>query len=153
MARGLMPLYHPRSRGVDAALDSARRQVACYSKVEILNPTMAAIADFSTDPLDPGLPNSWLSRRPTDPGSGSGLSIQDANLLKIRVTFGQEMIVPFAKTAIAAAVLLARGDRLDAAERAWLQGERLPLAVSAMVRMHSKALPPLAAVAPASGCG
>src|SRR5262249_32422846 len=74
------------------------------TKLEVLSPTKAAADDFGID--DPGgsgkkiIPNDNLMYRPTSTGGGSSLNIQDANLLKIRVTYCAKLIVPFANVVI-----------------------------------------------------
>jgi hypothetical protein len=63
------------------------------TKIEILNPTPAAMDAFA--PLSEMLneiPNDHLMYRVAN---GGGMSIQDANLLKIRVTYCVRLVVPF----------------------------------------------------------
>lgn len=63
------------------------------ARIEILNPTPAAFDEFSK--LSPGLneiPNDNLMYRT---GTADNMSIQDANLLKIRVTYCVKLVVPF----------------------------------------------------------
>jgi hypothetical protein len=65
------------------------------AKVEIISPTQAAF-----DALNGGgteIPNDNLMYRSS---SGDGMSIQDANLLKIRVTYCVKLVVPFANRVI-----------------------------------------------------
>ncbi len=72
--------------------------------VEIVNPTAAAATDFGQD--DPAdntkrlIPNDSLMYRSTAPGGSSGISVQDANLLKIRVTYCAKLIVPMVNLVI-----------------------------------------------------
>ena len=58
------------------------------AKVEIISPTKAA---FDALQQDNRIPNDNLMYRS---GDGDGMSIQDANLLKIRVTYCVRLIVP-----------------------------------------------------------
>ena len=59
------------------------------AKVEIISPTQAA---FDAMQQNNELPNDNLMYRSA---TGDGMSIQDANLLKIRVTYCVKLIVPF----------------------------------------------------------
>ena len=113
LARGLTPLYTHGQGVADLAKARARAEVAARTAtIEILSPTQEALADhkeFGRLPLDDktgqaltpggnwgwGIPESQLGYRKTALGGQSGLSIQDANLLKIRVTYHHPMIMPF----------------------------------------------------------
>lgn len=77
------------------------------TKLEVLSPTDKAVEDFGID--DPEstaatkpkiIPNDNLTYRPTDAGAKSGINIQDANLLKIRVTYCAKLVVPLANVTI-----------------------------------------------------
>jgi hypothetical protein len=71
-----------------------------------------------------------LNFRPTTVGSAGGLSVQDANILKIQVTFTYPLIVPIIDRILGT---------LDV-ERTALEGHTvysLPIVTSAMVRMQS----------------
>ena len=58
------------------------------SKIEILNPSDSA---FNEHNVNGAIPNDNLMYRPT----GGNQSIQDANLLKIKVTYCFKLVVPF----------------------------------------------------------
>lgn len=69
--------------------------------VDVLNPSQASFKDFATknNVLEDGtpitaIPNSRLLYRSTTPGSSSKQSVQDANILSIRVTYCDPVIVP-----------------------------------------------------------
>lgn len=61
------------------------------ARIEIINPTSSALAEFANN--DGQIPNDNLMYRPTDTGS-SGMNVQDANLLKVRVTYCVRLVVP-----------------------------------------------------------
>ena len=72
-----------------------------FTKIEILNPTPSAFTDFGGAPSDPSvggsikeIPNDSLMYRGSGAGASSGMSLQDANILKIRVTYCAKLIVP-----------------------------------------------------------
>jgi Flp pilus assembly protein TadG len=101
LARGLAPLFASQASAsgyANALLKAQVESSAGYAAVDILNPTSAALSDFGRARLDEGggneLPNDTLNYRRTTPGSSSNLSIQDANILHIRVTYCSRLIVP-----------------------------------------------------------
>lgn len=65
------------------------------AKVEIISPTQKALDDLKGSGSE--IPNDNLFYRS---GTGDGMSIQDANLLKIRVTYCVKLVVPFANRVI-----------------------------------------------------
>jgi TadE-like protein len=79
----------------------------CFLKIDLLNPTPAAFDDFGiTTSASAGhtvIPNDNLEYRPHSiRGAKSQLSIQDANTLRIRVTYGYEIKVPLMKAVFGA---------------------------------------------------
>ncbi len=101
LARGLAPLFASEASATGYAKALLKAQVessAGYAAVDILNPTQAALNDFGRPRLDESadneLPNDTLNYRTTSQGSSSNISIQDANILHIRVTYCSRLIVP-----------------------------------------------------------
>lgn len=103
LARGLAPLFasDPSLDGYAVALAKANAEVAGPANmvaVEILNPTSASFQDFARNRLDGEggreLPNDTLAYRNPAPGTNSHHSVQDANLLHVRVTYCFRLIVP-----------------------------------------------------------
>jgi hypothetical protein len=143
LARGLTPLY---ATGTGAAeLFNARRkalnEARVFSTIEIISPTQAAWDEFAERQYDgrPALPNDSLAFR--DPSIGSsGVNVQDANVLKIRVVHYYPMIVPFVDRVIQGFSSLVQGDWRDTVR---LRGDplgnyaRIPIEASAIVRMQS----------------
>ncbi|MHB8249887.1 MAG: TadE/TadG family type IV pilus assembly protein [Acidithiobacillus sp.] len=102
LARGLTPLYtHGRDMTALGKGYAAATLAAQQADIRILNPTKEAFADFAEQTRDPqgqwikAIPVDHLGYRPTSAGSGSGLNVQDATLLKIQVTYVQPLIMPF----------------------------------------------------------
>jgi hypothetical protein len=119
LARGLMPLYTSVRPGA-SDLDKMETVKDTYSRVmdeingadpadpgdpsdkivciQRLNPDAAAFSAHGVNMggvlPDPVIPNDNLIFRSTDT-NGSDVSIQEANLLKIKVTYCYSMIVPF----------------------------------------------------------
>ncbi len=108
LVRGMAPLFTNNARAndiqddIDAGIDSggARRdavsEVDTYTRIIRINPTeaMLDIAGFGrvTDDGNVGIPNDHLMYRPD--WQVEGVSIQDANLLKIRVQYCYKLMVP-----------------------------------------------------------
>ena len=89
------------------------------------------------------LPNDALTYRDPQAGARSGESIQDANLLKVRVTYGAPLIVPLVNRLIVAWVSTVTPG-LSPTERAYLAAGRLPIVAQAIVRLQTPALQSIA---------
>ena len=98
VASGLTPLFMRMSVSEDPAMPHIVRArlistIEIFNpntaKVEILNPTAEAFNALNVNGV---IPNDNLMYRT---GSGGGVSIQDANLLKIKVTYCFKLVVPF----------------------------------------------------------
>ena len=111
LARGLAPLYARQANadGVAAALAQAQTDAADFSAITVLNPTPAAIRDYSQPRFYPNagagvyyteIPNDSLMYRDPSVSATSGVNIQDANLLKIHVHYCYNMYVPLANKVI-----------------------------------------------------
>lgn len=140
LARGLVPLYSPGSslEGVARTLGRVNADVLSDARIRILNPTREAFADFAEDVNGVReIPNDRLYARSTASGPRSDINIQDANLLRIQVTYGYELKVPLINWFVSR-LLLASGS-MDAFERQLLRRSRLPIAATATVRMQSPA--------------
>ena len=105
LAAGLTPLFasEPSAAGYVAARAKAFTEisVANLASFEIVNPTPQAFADFGRPRLDAAgpagdreLPNDTLTYRNPAAGAASGISVQDANLLHVRVSYCYRLIVP-----------------------------------------------------------
>lgn len=108
LVRGMAPLFTNNARAndiqsdIDAGIDSggARRdavsEVDTYTRIIRINPTSAMldVAGFGQVAGDGnvGIPNDHLMYRPD--WQVEGVSIQDANLLKIRVQYCYKLMVP-----------------------------------------------------------
>jgi len=108
-----------------------------YTQIEVLNPTREAFADFGVVNAQTGrreLPNDHMRFRSSAVGATSGVSVQDANLLKIRVTYGYRLTVPVVGRAVAWALA-----KLDPGHGVYYAARRLPLESVALVRLQSAA--------------
>ena len=165
LAVGLAPLYagDPSASGVATAIANATAEVKALgaAKVTVLNPTSAALSDFGRSRLDgqPGreLPSDTLNYRDVTLGGQSRLSVQDANILDIRVSYCYQLIVPLVDRVIVAvsnamSVDSSLGEngmsdpfglygstsvQTDMCANPLLPGRRLLITSSAMVRMQT----------------
>lgn len=109
-------------------------------KIQILSPTQEAFKDFGMR-INGGslfIPNDHLRYRGKATGGTSKVNVQDANLLKIKVTYGYKMIVPVINKIIAVAML-----KFDAKKYGpYVLGDppRLPIVSYATVRMQSNTI-------------
>jgi len=102
LAAGLTPLFASQASDTGYAQARARAEsetVPGLVTLQILNPTREAMNDFfSRNRLDNGpgkeIPNDTLMYRNPAPGGSSGMSVQDANILHIRVTYCYRLIMP-----------------------------------------------------------
>ncbi len=120
-----------------ASLDVQDRR---FTKIEIINPTIEAFNEFGRQIVNPrtgdehfGIPNSHLRWRSADVGQ-SGVNIQDANLLKIKVTYGYQLKVPLIDRVIPAVMRV-----VDPENSLYYNARRLPITSVATVRMQSDA--------------
>ena len=142
LARGLAPLYSPESsiEGVTQTIARINGELMTEARIRILNPTREAFEDFGED-VDGvrEIPNDRLHARSTTVGALSGINIQDANLLRVEVTYGYELKVPLVNWFIARVLLATRRDSFGAFEQQLLRRIRLPIVATATVRMQSPA--------------
>ena len=146
LATGLVPLFAMTADGVSAdnvtgvvtgAFVKAYGATQLYARLQVLSPSAESFEDFGV--VEDGVTlirNDSLEHRSVQRGSRSGLSIQEANLLRLRVTYCHELIVPFADR-----LLLASLRRLDLdpfSQFCYLRG-RVPLVAESSVNMQSDA--------------
>ncbi|MEM5384280.1 TadE family protein [Paraburkholderia phymatum] len=103
LARGLAPLYarHADAPGVQSAMLAARSAVTKAASIAIVSPTAAMTRDFARTRFYPDegitheeIPNDTLMYRDASRGMESNVNVQDANLLKLRVHYCFDLIVP-----------------------------------------------------------
>jgi len=104
LARALAPLY-ARSADTSGAQSAwlAARNAASATSIEIVSPSAAMTRDFARPRFYPDegvsyneIPNDTLMYRDTSTGAESNVNVQDANLLKLRVHYCFDMVVPVA---------------------------------------------------------
>jgi hypothetical protein len=143
LARGLMPLYAHEASKAGVTKAYAEAVVAAYNplvtQIHVISPTRAAFADWKERQFDgvEAIPNDSLLFRPSSPGSSSRLTVQDANVLKIRVVYGYKMIVPVIDKIVIAIFREGFYKGMSAQEIAMLESGRLPIVSQAVVRMQT----------------
>ncbi|MEN9705555.1 MAG: hypothetical protein RLZZ393_1434 [Pseudomonadota bacterium] len=145
-ARGLLPLHAAADAeiaGADlpaivaAAYARASAESLLFADIEILAPDSAAFGDFSVPaPEGRAIPNDGLLGRGVEVGSRSGLSLQEANLLRIRARWCHPLLVPFIDGILIA--VLRHIDDDPFSNRCYV-ANRVPLAGDATVNMQSDA--------------
>ena len=159
LARGLAPLYTHCDEvdEVKRARDRVQNEIAAgFGRIVIINPsttTNSPFADFNPagSPItDRYIPNDNLMYRSPTLGGTSGLSIQDANVLKIRASYCYPMYVPYVDQLIAKLLtqlpdadcpecLGTIPDGSATFEEGCLDNDRFPINAQAIIRMQSPA--------------
>ncbi|MFC4310190.1 TadE/TadG family type IV pilus assembly protein [Steroidobacter flavus] len=138
LAQGLAPLNSPDAslQGVAASIARLEGELLTDARIRILNPTREAFDDFAVE-VDGvrELPNDRLHARDTRTGASGGLNIQDANLLRVEITYGYELKVPLVNGFLSRLLRLTRDG--DAFHQQLLRRNRLPITSTATVRMQS----------------
>jgi len=104
--------------------------------IDVLNPTREAFEHFKVRSREANIdviPNSHLRHQISAVDSNSGVSLQDANLLKIRVTYGFDLAVPGMSKIIGPVMAL-----LDPGHSHYYAAGKIPLTSVATVRMQSE---------------
>jgi hypothetical protein len=84
---------------VSAARLRASADVAAFSRIRVVSPSSAAQRDFAE--LRDGvnvIPNDSLEYRSNATGASSGMSLQQANMLRVEFTYCTPMVIPFVRS-------------------------------------------------------
>ena len=163
-ARALVPLFGGGTDPValQASYQRALADVKAQSRIELLNPTAESYRDFNSPQLQARynlpdskhvIPNSGQAFRPASVISPlSRQNIQDANLLKLRITTGYRPQVPLVG-AISARYLKWADDGTSTARTALLVAGRIPVVTHVTVQMQSDAIEGPTVTSPGMGNG
>lgn len=159
-ARGLAPLYSyfepdakkrktmdtPAGNQVEAFQQGRQRIFTEFEseydfiRIERLNPTEKAFADFAVDDV---IPNDNLKYRTRIGGASSETAIQDANLLHLRFTYWYPLYVPFINRIMFDTIICCKGVP-DSFDCKWAQDPvcsttdpRIPITSTAVMRMQT----------------
>ncbi len=120
---------------VAGAYARALADQAIFARIRLLNPGVEAQQDFA---LQRGelrvIPNDGLEYRSAAPGRRSGISIQQANVLRLEFSWCRPLVVPFARQMLLG--LLRRIDFDPWHQACYAQG-RVPVRAEAALPMQS----------------
>lgn len=150
-AQALIPLYGGGQNATELAeaLARAKADMAGNVQITMINPTKEAFADFNDPALQAKLntqgkrviPNSSLAFKGQALGASSGETIQDANLIKLRVMQGVKPKVPVVGS-IYTAYLKWQDNGTDAFRTKLIQDGRIPVVSHVTMQMQSDAIEP-----------
>jgi len=155
LAYRMAPIYGGDGSLEKGAMALTRAKVATEdittTKIEIINPTVDAfsmhgqaqktVTDRHGNARDVvAIPNSHLRFAPGGTGNET-LSVQDANLLKIKVTYGYQMRLPFLDMKVPGVTWIMRNYMINSNQDNWMYYIRgmIPITSTATVRMQSEA--------------
>ena len=153
-ARGMAAIYTHNDTidDVICARETIRQEISDgFVNIEVLNPTPDVFTDLGIDVNgETVIPNDNLKYR-YQTAATSGLTIQDANLLKIRVSYCYPLYVPYINRVLG--IMLTNDEdpvtcpgctgaikSSDAFEYGCLRNGRFPINAQAIVRMQSPAM-------------
>ena len=156
--KALIPLYGGgrNSAELAEAYGKALADTAANLRVEVLNPTEESFDDFNDAALEArygarAIANSGQAYRdPNAIGAASGQSIQDANLIKLRITHGYEPKVPLVN-AIYRTYLHWLDPGTDAFHTQLVDAGRIPVVANVTLQMQSDPVEDANASTPGSG--
>lgn len=138
-------LFVDAARDIDGSAELAVRVGRAYaaasvdqlrfSRLRILSPDADAQADFAVHRDNRRvIPNDSLQYRPRQPGRRSGLTLQQANVLRLEVRWCRPLVVPFARQLLLGALRLIDPDAWH--QYCYAQG-RVPIRSEAASPMQS----------------
>jgi uncharacterized membrane protein (UPF0127 family) len=144
----LVPLYGGGTNAAELAESRGRALNAVKIRtIELLNPTAESFQDWNEPSLQAKygtgskrvIPNAGLAFKNQSIGSNSGQSIQDANLIKLRIIHDYEPKIPLAKT-VFSAYLKASDPGNDAEYTRIVQSGHIPVVTNVTLHMQSDAI-------------
>lgn len=148
-ASALIPLYGGGETAAEMAesLAKANADLAGHVRIELLNPTKESFEDWNAPARQTALgtgskkviPNSHQSFKDQQVGSASGQTIQDANLIKLRVTQGYMPKVPIVAS-IYRVYLKWLDPKSDSFHSELVADGRIPIVTSVVLQMQSDAI-------------
>jgi uncharacterized protein (UPF0333 family) len=133
LANGLRPLftYNTDHGQVISGFNTAKQEANTYARVEVINPNQEAISYWKGH-----IPNdNLIYARAATP---TGITLQDANLLKVKVTYCYSLQILLLRDTI---VSLARINDTDPFNNSCYDAKRLPIVAQGIVRMQSDYCP------------
>jgi hypothetical protein len=162
MVSAMVPLYGGGRNAAELAQARARAEadVAQHTQIEILNPTQESFQDWNAPGLQQMLETGRKRVIPNgahhygnarDIGRNSGQSLQDANLLKLRITYGYKPKVPMVGQMYTSFLRLLRTNEEGSFHNTLLEAKRIPMVTHITVRMQSHAIEDVNVSSPGPG--
>ncbi len=157
----LIPLYGGGTNAAELAESRVKALAAVgASQIELLNPTAESFQDWNDPKLQAKygtgskrvIPNANLAFKDQSVKSSSGQTIQDANLIKLRIIHSYEPRIPLART-IFSAYLKAADPRDNPVYTAMVQQGHIPVVTNVTLHMQSDAIEGSPISAPGAGNG
>jgi outer membrane protein OmpA-like peptidoglycan-associated protein len=160
---GLVPMFGGGETAAKLAdsLAAAKVSVEANAAIEMLNPTKEAFQDFNDPALQTLLDiqgkrvisNRGLAFKPNSVGPTSGETLQDANLIKLRITHGIKPVVPIISS-IYKVYLKWQDTGTDPLQTRLINDGLVPVVTHVTLQMQSDAIEPDSPVsAPGAGNG
>jgi outer membrane protein OmpA-like peptidoglycan-associated protein len=144
-ARALIPMYGGGKTDTELAEAYAKAvaDTSAYTQIKLLNPTKESFDDWGNDPAlkqkygARAIPNSGQMYKDANViGSASKQNIQDANLIKLRITHGYEPKVPLVAK-LYQTYLKAEDPGTDAFYTQLVNAGRIPVVTDVTLKMKS----------------
>jgi hypothetical protein len=120
---------------VAAAYASATADIEIHARIRVMAPDAQAGADFAISRDGQRvIPNDSLEFRSTQPGTKSGISLQQANILRVEFSYCRPLIVPFIRPLLVDALRLLDHDPWH--QRCYAAG-RIPIRSEGVAPMQS----------------
>lgn len=150
--QALVPMYGGGQTPADLAKSLAKANAdlgAGNVSIELLNPTRESFVDWNDPALQVALgtgskrviPNAGQAFKSTQVGAASGQTIQDANLIKLRITHGYEPKVPLVNR-LYTTYLGWLDPKTNAFHSKMVAAGRVPLVTQVTLQMQSDAIEP-----------
>ena len=160
---GLVPMFGGGETAAKLAdsLAAAKVSVEANASIEMLNPTREAFQDFNDPALQTLLDiqgkrvisNRGLAFKPDSVGPTSGETLQDANLIKLRITHGIKPVVPIISS-IYKVYLKWQDTGTDPLQTRLINDGLVPVVTHVTLQMQSDAIEPDSPVSSPDGeCG
>lgn len=150
LLKGMLPFLSSSTPKGDltAMLSELKGKESAFMKVEIISPSKEAFDDFSNAELQKLLgttnrviPNKYIDTIKQDRivGKKSGITIHEANVLKLRITYGYKPTLPLAKNMFVSVASFIDSSQ-DSFAKSLFLNDRIPISVDVSAQMLSPAV-------------
>lgn len=151
LLKGMLPFLssgNPKTGDLTSLLTDLKSNESAFMKIEIISPNKEAFDDFSNTELQKLLgtknrviPNKYIDTIKQDKvvGKKSGITIHEANVLKLRITYGYKPTLPLAKNMFVSVASFINSSQDNFAKSLFLN-DRIPISVDVSAQMLSPAV-------------